>query len=224
MTCHWMKQKHFLPNTFPRLFVTPTSRHNKSKHHHLHTLIQLTLTVPPLHNHQCGDSAVSAKPSISNVFSNPTCYYPRDFPIFQIWWPGQCLVIVQDSWSPVSSFALYLSPGWRVERVRGGSQRCWAGGGIPAIVSPERGGSGVVFKPGSMNPHQLFDEIKLTEARNSSVPPFFWLILKFISILHAIHVAWNRTHPSCFPAFYNCSSSRNILQIFGELRSLCKNR
>ena len=103
-----------------------------------------------------------------------------------------------------------------VERVRGGSQRCWAGGGIPAIVSPERGGSGVVFKPGSMNPQQLFDEIKLTEARNSSVPPFFWLILKFISILHAIHVAWNRTHPSCFPAFYNCSNSRNILQIFGE--------
>ena len=81
------------------------------------------------------------------------------------------------------------------ERVRG-RQRCWAGGGIPAIVREERG-SGVVFKPGSMNPLRLWDEIKLTEARNSSILPFFWLILKFISILHAIHVAWNRTHPSC---------------------------
>ena len=161
---------------------------------------------------------MSAKPSISNVFSNPTCYYPRDFPIFQIWWPGQCLVIVQDSWSPVSSFALFSVSEWREwEEAARGVERAEA-------FRPREGGSGVVFKPGSMNPQQLCDEIKLTEARNSSVLPFFWLILKFISILHAIHVAWNRTHPSCFLAFYNCSSSRNILQIFGELRSLSKNR
>ena len=105
----------------PELFVTPTSWRSIALSF-THTLFQLTLTVPLLDNHQCSDNAVSINSSMFCLLNIPTCYYPRDFPIFQIWWPGQCLVIVQDSWSPVSSFALYLGPEWRVER------REWEGG------------------------------------------------------------------------------------------------
>ena len=132
------------PTHSPELFVTPTSWRSIALSF-THTLFQLTLTVPLLDNHQCSDNAVSLNSSMFYLLNNPTCYYPRDFPIFQIWWPGQCLVIVQDSWSPVSSFALYLGPEWRVERREweGGRQRCWAGGGIPAmgkLAEPERVG------------------------------------------------------------------------------------